>query len=120
VTSEQMNVAIAEWAGTLRNFYCGHCREERYNVDSQRHFHFVNGRYEWFCNYCDKGPLHRDCPNYAGDLNTIHEAEERLTSGQICRYQGLLHKGVWWSAVHATAPQRAEALLRTIGKWVES
>jgi hypothetical protein len=64
-------------------------------------------------------------PDYLNDLNAMHEAEKTLTE-----------KGVntWWAyvdlinrrnltpfgqstAVHATAAQRAEAFLRTIGKW---
>jgi hypothetical protein len=64
-------------------------------------------------------------PDYLNDLNAMHEAEKMLTD-----------KGVnaWWAyvgfinrhnptlfgsetAVHATASHRAEAFLRTIGKW---
>ena len=64
-------------------------------------------------------------PDYLNDLNAMHEAEKVLTE-----------KGVnpWWTyvdwinrhnltpfgqstAAHATAAQRAEAFLRTIGKW---
>ena len=64
-------------------------------------------------------------PDYLTDLNAMHEAEKVLTE-----------KGVneWWSyvafinrhnprpfgtetAVHATAAQRSEAFLRTLGFW---
>ena len=59
--------------------------------------------------------------DYLNDLNAMHEAEERLSReqwdtcmiflGEIVREE----KG----RCHATAAQRAEAFLRTIGKWVE-
>ena len=41
-------------------------------------------------------------PDYCGDLNEMHEAEKVIAE-----------------MVHATARQRAEAFLRTIGKWKE-
>jgi len=65
-------------------------------------------------------------PDYLADLNAMHEAEKVL-HGQL---------NLWWnymdalenssvevnplglgSHIHATAEQRAEAFLRTIGKW---
>jgi hypothetical protein len=61
-------------------------------------------------------------PDYLNDLNAMHEAEKALTSEQLEVYCNILHKpnhGVYW-AIHATASQRAEAFLRTIGKWEES
>ena len=66
-----------------------------------------------------------NAPDYCNDLNAMHEAEKVL-----------INKGVnaWWeyaghinrhtpsqlgteTAIHATARQRAEAFLRTLGKW---
>ena len=75
------------------------------------------------------GEKHRNrLPDYLGDLNAMHEAEKVLTD-----------KGVnaWWAyvaninrnnprpfgsetAVHATAAQKAEAFLRTLGLWTET
>jgi hypothetical protein len=65
-------------------------------------------------------------PNYLNDLNAMHEAEKVL----------LQHMAKWWNytsqlaaanstlgtggEAHATAKQRAEAFLRTIGKWEET
>ena len=68
-----------------------------------------------------------DLPDYCNDLNAMHEAERAITD-----------KGVnaWWiycgnivrsmpaifgneTAVMATARQRAEAFLKTLGKWEE-
>lgn len=63
--------------------------------------------------------------DYLSDLNTMHEAEKTLSPEQMyrygCRLQGKPTGGTtgeWmWKLVHATAGQRAEAFLRTIGKW---
>jgi hypothetical protein len=71
----------------------------------------------------------RSMPDYINDLNAMHEAEKVLqictSGGSDCQWQR------YWSALdegpagcvgrkqllHATARQRAEAFLRTIGKW---
>lgn len=69
-----------------------------------------------------------DCPDYLNDLNAIHEAEKVLTPEQQIEYGRQLVKHViglnsvmvmreTFDCVHATAAQRAEALLRTLGKW---
>lgn len=69
-------------------------------------------------------------PDYLNDLNAIHEAEKLIVSDteKCFAYQRALAKAcgadeydfeksfIW----HASAPERAEALLRTIGKWEES
>ena len=63
-------------------------------------------------------------PDYCNDLNAMHEAEKELTEIQCAFYRQNLHeiitnipasRYVW----HATARKRAEAFLRTIGKWKE-
>jgi hypothetical protein len=51
-------------------------------------------------------------PNYLNDLNAMHEAEETLNGQQSDAY---FRRITSW----ATATQRAEAFLRTIGKWQE-
>jgi len=70
-------------------------------------------------------------PDYLNDLNAMHEAEKVLTVDQLWRMDfelaklcgvsgghgsGNLSEWTW----HATATQRAEAFLRTIGKWEEA
>lgn len=65
-------------------------------------------------------------PKYVGSLDAMHEAEKILTKAQRNKYGAILH-GMYinedmhpcYYAISATAPQRAEAFLRTIGKWVE-
>ena len=62
-----------------------------------------------------------ECPNYTGDLNAMHEAEKEIwiNKQQWDRYKAILQDMRCDDAIHATADQRAEAFLRTIGKWVE-
>lgn len=66
-------------------------------------------------------------PNYLTDLNAMHEVEKRLTLNQretyyswlirICDREHRMASINRWLAPTATAAQRAEAYLRTIGKW---
>jgi hypothetical protein len=59
-------------------------------------------------------------PNFATDLNAMHEAEKVLDSDELFRgyYLALydITKSTRWP-INATARQRAEAFLRTLGKW---
>ena len=70
-------------------------------------------------------------PDYLNDLNAMHEAEKGLTDEQDLEYSEALEQVVEGRFVtnnaedmrrlrSATASQRAEAFLRTIGKWEES
>jgi hypothetical protein len=59
-------------------------------------------------------------PDYLNDLNAMHEAENILwdrNDGSFCDYVSGLDRinGSWGQL--STARQRAEVLLRTIGKW---
>lgn len=72
-------------------------------------------------------------PDYLSDLNAMHEAENHLRNNQFhyVNYPDALFEvvtGCKWSGdlgyftfcfVNATAAQRAEAFLKTIGKWEE-
>jgi len=62
-----------------------------------------------------------DVPNYCTDLNAMHEAEEALKGRQFGAYGIALNdiEGSLWG-IRATARQRAEAFLRTLGKWEEA
>ena len=57
--------------------------------------------------------------NYTGDLNAMHEAETVLKGQYWVAYFDLIQHTGKATGVRATAAQRAEAFLRTIGKWVE-
>lgn len=80
--------------------------------------------------------IFKDVPDYLADLNAMHEAEKTLPSEihqrpnqtdylitlqQVARFEteeGLMEPA--WRSVNASAAERAEAFLRTIGKWVDS
>lgn len=58
--------------------------------------------------------------DYLNDLNAMHEAEASLfgrNDWSASKYEILLTRMTSYWAWHATASQRAEAFLRTIGKW---
>jgi hypothetical protein len=56
-------------------------------------------------------------PDYLNDLNAMHEAEKTLDYDDLNNMKESVsfHFGV--TPFHSTAAQRAEAFLRTIGKW---
>jgi len=66
-------------------------------------------------------------PDYLNDLNAMHDAEKVLGEKRIRSYAFTLAQVLDTSPtvdlddqflnIHATAAQRAEAFLRTIGKW---
>ena len=68
-------------------------------------------------------------PDYLHDLNAMHEAEGVLSCHQFHDYGKCLERVLFPVALtsysfhdlasfaHATAAQRAEAFLRTLGKW---
>jgi len=64
-------------------------------------------------------------PDYLNDLNAMHEAEKILTHKQRIDHMEWLgmcsddYGSEVWAYVHADAAQRADALLRTIGRWEE-
>ena len=105
MTPDQQRIAIAQACGWTP-VQCRKCKPNKCACDTDK-------------------PNPNTPPNYLGDLNACHEMEKVLTD-----------KGVnaWWayvaninrnnprpfgseSAVHATAAQRAEAFLRTLGLW---
>lgn len=71
-------------------------------------------------------------PEYATNLNAMHEAEKMLTESQREQFRDELVKtfskrfgyraliACIEECIHATASQRAEAFLRAIGKWKEN
>jgi hypothetical protein len=67
-------------------------------------------------------------PDYLNDLNAMHEAEALLDRHEAKLFEEklfnileseVMHTG-GFALIHATAAQRAEALLRTLGKWKET
>jgi hypothetical protein len=77
----------------------------------------------WKTGYRDPEAWH-PLPDFLHDLNAMHEAEKVLDYNQMNRYQNIelsrfVHTGTTWIC-SATASQRAEAFLRTIGKWEDA
>jgi len=79
----------------------------------------------------EQGPF-CEVPDYLNDLNAMHEAMAHLEPEQVDQFAAELsgivlenRKKYWWDltsnevghVANATAAQRAEAFLRTIGKW---
>lgn len=61
-------------------------------------------------------------PNYCTDLNAMHEAEKVLQNQFTPMIEEAYWRNLQWVKPHpiyATARQRAEAFLRTLGKWEE-
>lgn len=68
-------------------------------------------------------------PDYCNDLNAIHDAVMTMSEGsleysmycsklnEICAIENSKHDGPSRQTLDATAAQRAEALLKTVGKW---
>lgn len=103
MTPEKINAALAESCGWRKN------PDRRFVLN------------EWLHDERSGEP-----PNYFGDLNALHEAEKKLTPGESSYYAGELrkalgfHQHTYFDLLHATAPQRCEAVLKTLGKWETS
>jgi len=75
---------------------------------------------KWGSLYKTPRGILRDCPDYLNDLNAMHEAEKVLTDENAEKFRAWLLKLNGYNhdrVVSCTAAQRAEAFLRTIGKW---
>ena len=110
MTNEQINIAIAKACGLT--------------IVSDGIMHHLTP--------CGKKTEHnpegcflKECPNYCKDLNAMHEAEKALNPIKASEYARMLTSIAWeseqpvFAPMTATARQRAEAFLRTLGKWKE-
>jgi len=61
-----------------------------------------------------------DLPDYCNDLNAMHGAEKTRTHGELLRMAKQTMELGQCCPYVATARQRAEVFLRTIGKWEDS
>lgn len=105
MTNEQINIAIAEACG-WKNL--GKVYTDCAIVDNA-----------WESPLCEIENL----PDYCNDLNAMHEAWLSLSledkfgfDRQLQRVLLTSEDGTYW-LTNATARQRAEAFLKTIGKW---
>lgn len=104
MTDQEINVAIAEACGWKQiHFYKPDIHIDPFEPSEWRGLSPVYGIVR--------------LPDYANDLNAMHEAEDVLANDSIrCAitdYELLIEK-------RSTARQRAEAFLRTVGKWKEA
>jgi hypothetical protein len=111
MTQEEQRTAIAEACGIVGPFDNRWIKEyEKEGGDSYGFTGFEKGELVFI-------------PDYLNDLNAMHDAEKVLVSLRWVSYsrrlQTLCDESVTWP-IHATASQRAEAFLRTIGKWKEA
>lgn len=113
MTPEQINEAIAEKCGWVEAFPLGGTPHKRTRDGG------ILLPYYWI--HEPTGKRTTAIPNYHGDLNAIHEAEKVLRE-LTPEYDTELFEtcGDWPCAIHATAAQRAEAFLKTLGLWKES
>ncbi len=106
MTEEQINIAIAEACGWSKD-------------DIERGY--------TLCQFSE------NIPDYLNDLNAMHEAERVVLDQGLQDHwldtlvEVVVGKNVHWSDYHcfpqvnrASAAQRAEAFLKTIGKWKEA
>jgi hypothetical protein len=122
MSPEKQRIAIAEACGWQ---FCPPCPIPGDDPDYQKHKEDAimcwarPGNHEWQT---------EQVPDYLTDLNAMHEAEKVLTDGQWQQFEyQLCHRDIVnghfgkarITMMHATAAQRAEAFLRTIGKWGE-
>ncbi len=108
MTDEQINAAIAE--------ACGWADITRITSNGWLHKKLV-GTHKGMTVTFD---VHTPIPDYCTDLNSMHEAEATLTEHQLIRMaRNIERDGKHWY-FRATARQRAEAFLRTLGKWEEA
>ena len=109
MTEEQQRIAIAEFRGWTE-------------ISIRCMWGLPPGEFD-----CGTEDCLKHLPDYLNDLNAMHEAEKMLDANQRTTYRAHLacmftdhpDDGMRF-AITATAAQRSEAFLRTIGKWVES
>lgn len=125
MTPQQINQAIAEHLGWT-DFYTANKAGKR-NPHGQHLF----GHNPATCEDSTFGGKEfREVPNFYGDLNACHEMEKSLKDTPVYNfwYGYFQHLSCvcgnssnnnirLYRCITATAPQRCEAFLRTVGKW---
>jgi len=133
MTPEQINIAITEAQGFRERgggpfgIYYDKEDDNRYWVSPE----YIEGFKPPWTDF--DGTAYYSLPDYCNDLNAMHEAWCSLTLWEHQEFRHELqaviayaqedeepHKGPCHSVCNATALQRAEAYLRTIGKWDET
>ena len=125
MTNEQINQAIAEHLGWTRT-EIRDCSGRWNDTEPQRMA--VIGVRPSKCYVVN--PYKTETPDYCNDLNAMHEAEMACSEHTSDQMREALIRIRWrdrpngtpreLSPIHATAIERAEAFLRTVGKWEEN
>jgi uncharacterized CHY-type Zn-finger protein len=125
---DKQRIAIAEACGTayIKCEHCGDSIAEPVNMKNYEEWSAMRANL-LYCRSCRTAVT--GVPDYLNDLNAMHDAERIMNRDQCNSFNGYLlntrppiskgqhQSGRWtWGA---TAAQRAEAFLRTIGKWEE-
>lgn len=113
MTDTEINIAIAEACGW----------EWKKALNAETHAWFAPSgvsQSKWMTG----AKTHFGLPSYVSDLNAMHEAEKSLSEVQKRIYPDEIYavtptKVYEDRFLYATARQRAEAFLRTLGKWQE-
>ena len=106
MTDEQINIAIAKACGW--DFDPIECAE-------------WGSRQRWCKSPHGKIVFRHGIPDYCNDLNAMHEAEMTLKA-EDCHAYGCYCSNLYedyGNTVSLIARQRAEAFLKTIGKWID-
>lgn len=129
MNKEKQRIAIAEacgakWARLADNENDPKSWQLGFNYkDKKAGSHSLSAGTPWQVDYIvadkpdDSFPITigNDVPDYLSDLNAMHEAEKVLTLEQKSVYCLELNKLIY--GMCATAAQRAEAFLKTLGLW---
>lgn len=128
MTDEQMRVKIAEACGLEPVTMPFNPNEVEVGHNGQW---FAPVAAAYFRKLYPKGMTPKVIPDYPNDLNACHEMEKVLDRAKdLCpgmevpltqydQYWGALTEVTKGDIIHATARQRCEAFLKTIGKWEE-
>jgi len=119
MTPEKQRIAIAE--------ACGWTEVKRFQIQNgPEHPWFIQGKTPTSWKGKDVRPW---LPDFLNDLNAMHEAERALKDAECEIYMDTLTETsggdvdmgtASFCGYFATAAQRAEAFLRTLGLWEES
>lgn len=125
MSPEAQRIAIAEACGEKDpHWWCPLCLAEKspHQVTYEENCTVCGRRVEWF-----------ETPDYLNDLNACHEMEKVLDQAKLGIMHSFLeeigerdvekilgHRPTFCFLWTATAGQRSEAFLKTLGLWVES
>jgi hypothetical protein len=126
MTNEQINIAIAEACelDVIQNPHGSKDRPEAWKTGFFTPKAAKQRRISW-----PSSAIVKVIPDYCNDLNAMHEAEKGLPENRKTLFAFMLAQVLDTSPtldlndqflnIHATAIQRAEAFLKTLGKWEE-